>query len=319
MSEHFSSSPRVAWVGVGAIGLLYGASLARAGVETHLLLRSDYDAAMSGGIGVRSIDGDFRVPPGAFHGHQTSGSIPTPDLVVVSTKTTANGELPEILRPMVGAGTYILTLQNGLGNEACLAEHFGGERVLGGMAYVSVHRIAPATAEHQHGGRLTIGRFAGPPNAGTEAVAGLLRRTGFPVEVLPSLTVGRWDKQLWNIPFNGLGAAMGANTEVLLRTDEGRSLVRGVMREVVAVARSEGVGERDLPDSLIESKIRFTLGMGPYRTSMQLDRESGRPMEIDSIIGSVLRLAKNHSISTPLLEVLQVQLRAIDAATRAAP
>lgn len=310
-------NPKVAWVGVGAIGLLYGATLARAGVEVHFLLRSDFEAARSGGIRVRSPNGNFHVPPEGFYSHRSAETIPPVDLVVISTKTTANRELPGLLRPLVHPNTRVLTLQNGFGNEALLAGQVEPVNVLGGTAFVSVHRIAPATADHQHAGRIAIGQYDRPPDEGTEAVAALLRRTGFQIDVLPSLAVGRWTKQVWNVPFNGLGAAMLADTEMLLRTETGRSLLRQVMAEVIAIARAEGITAEHIPDSIIDRNIKFTLGMGPYKTSMQLDREQGRAMEIDSIITSMLTLARKHKISAPALTSLEVQLRAVDTATSA--
>lgn len=314
-----TTNPRVAWVGVGALGLLYSASLARAGVETHLLLRSDYEVAAARGISVRSVDGDFHVPPTAFHAHRSPDTLPTPDLVVISTKTTANPDLPGLLRPLVGPHTRLLTLQNGLGNEQLLADHFGPHRVFGGMAFVSVHRIAPASVDHQHAGHITLGRYAPPSSAGPDAhtceLAGLLGRSGFRMIPLDSLARGRWEKQLWNVPFNGLGAAMLADTEQLLRTEEGRRLVLEVMGEVVAVARADGV---TFHEKLPEEKVCYTLGMGPYRTSMQLDREAGRAMEVDSIITSVRRCAAVHKVRTPRLDLLELQLRSIDTANSGA-
>lgn len=308
----FPPNPRVAWVGVGAVGLLYSASLARAGVETHLLLRSDYDAAVRDGITVRSIKGDFHVPPSALHCHRSPASLPPPDLLVITAKTTANPDLPPLLAPLVAPHTLLLTLQNGFGNEQFLSRHFGDDRVLGGTAFVSVHRIAPATADHQNSGRIALGRHAGPPDDRTRAVVELFKRSGFPIDLLPSLKVGRWEKQLWNIPFNGLGAALLADTSILLKSETGRNLVRAIMQEVVALARADGVSETDLPDSLIETKIHYTLKMGAYRTSMQLDREAGRAMEIDSIISSVLDLSDRSGVPAPLIRTLQAQLNTVE-------
>lgn len=306
-------------MGVGALGLLYGARLARDaarrrdGLEVHLLMRSDYDHARARGISVRSDvdeDGTFHLPPDQVRLHREPGTVPVADLVILSTKTTANPDLPALLAPMVGERTLLLTLQNGLGNEEFLARAFprcGG--VLGGTAFVSVHRVAAATAHHQHSGHIAIGAHSALPGEVVEGVAWLLRRTGFAIQVLPSLARGRWEKQLWNVPFNGLGAAMLADTEMLLSTTLGRQLVRGVMDEVMRVAAADG---SPLPEDLPEAKIHYTLDMGPYKTSMQLDREAGRAMEIESIVGSVTQRARSHQQLTPRLDLLELQLRAVD-------
>lgn len=305
--------PKVAWVGMGALGLLYAGSLARAGVETHLLFRSDFEAAMTQGIHVKSHRGDFHLEPGSFHAYARSSQMPPCDLVVVSTKTTSNPELPTLLGPLIGERTLLLTLQNGLGNEEFLATHFGAERVLGGTAFVSVHRIAPATAHHLGSGWLAVGKYGAPPDKLTRSVIELMQKTGFRIELLSSLKKGRWEKQLWNVPFNGLGAALLADTADLLQTTCGTDLVRKVMKEVLQVALADGA---EIPESLIEDKIAYTLKMGAYRTSMQLDREAGRAMEIGSIIDSVLVKSAELAVETPLLAALQMQLHTVDGISK---
>jgi 2-dehydropantoate 2-reductase len=139
-----------------------------------------------------------------------------------------------------------------------------------------------------------------------------LRRTGFPIDELPDLRYGRWEKQLWNVPFNGLGAALLADTELLLRTPHGRGLVSQVMAEVLETAHADG---RTLPDSMPDAKLHYTLGMGPYKTSMQLDREAGREMEIQAILSSVIRIADSHNLRIPTLRQLEVLLKSVDTAT----
>jgi 2-dehydropantoate 2-reductase len=305
------SNPKIAWIGMGALGLLYAGALARDGVDMHLLFRSDYEAARTQGISVRSIRGDFHVPPAAFHAYRHSGDMPRCDLVIISTKTTSNADLPDLIRPLVGPDTLILTLQNGMGNEEFLASHFGPDRILGGTAFVSVHRIAPATADHQSSGRLAIGKLNAPPDDATRGVVRLLERTGFKIDLLESLKLGRWEKQLWNVPFNGLGAALLADTAVLLQTTWGTNLVRTIMQEVLAVARADGAA---LGRDMIDSKISYTLKMGAYRTSMQLDREAGRPLELASIIDPVLHKSLKLGVSTPNLNILQSQLHTVDMA-----
>jgi len=130
------------------------------------------------------------------------------------------------------------------------------------------------------------------------------------VDVLRSLLTGRWEKQLWNVPFNGLGAALNLDTEQLLATRAGEILTRVVMAEVAAVAALEGVV---LSDALIDSKIAFTRKMGAYRTSMHLDRLAGRKMEVSAIVGTVYQKSIKFQIDTPHLRVLEIVLRAIDA------
>jgi 2-dehydropantoate 2-reductase len=112
---------------------------------------------------------------------------------------------------------------------------------------------------------------------------------------------GRWEKLIWNVPFNGLGAALDLTADRLIANSHGTELVTDLMEEIIAIAKSIGV---HLPADLIRLKIEQTRTMGPYKTSMQIDRNCGRPMEIEAIIAKPLAIAQKRGVATPLLELL---------------
>ena len=150
---------KIGVVGCGALGSFYGARLWRAGERVHLLLRSDYEAVRRDGVRVRSIDGDFVARPVAA---REPGRIGPCDLVVVALKTTANARLGELVPPLVGPDTAVLTLQNGLGNEAALAALAGPERVMGGLCFVCLNRVAPGEVVHTAHGYIVMGEYQRP-------------------------------------------------------------------------------------------------------------------------------------------------------------
>src|SRR5204862_6068252 len=118
---------KIAVVGCGAVGSFYGAKLCRAGQEVHFLLRSDYNAVRRRGVFIRSPEGDFNARP---HCAKTPDEIGVSELVLIALKTTANDRFAELLPPLVGPETAVLTLQNGLGNEEKLAKLFRIEQIL---------------------------------------------------------------------------------------------------------------------------------------------------------------------------------------------
>src|ERR1700733_5020796 len=120
---------KIAVVGCGAVGSYYGAKLGHSGQDMNFLLRSDYDAVRQNGVLIRASEGDFRYQPKCARAPEEIGIS---DLVLIGLKTTANDQFGKLLEPLVGPRTAILTLQNGLGNEAQLAGLFGREKVLGG-------------------------------------------------------------------------------------------------------------------------------------------------------------------------------------------
>src|SRR5438445_11472119 len=121
---------KIAVVGCGAVGSYYGAMLGRDGHEVHFLLRSDYEVARRNGVQIRSPAGDFNARPRCA---KSPGEIGVSDVVFIALKTTANDQFPNLLPPLVGPQTAVITLQNGLGNEELLARPFPAEQILGGL------------------------------------------------------------------------------------------------------------------------------------------------------------------------------------------
>jgi 2-dehydropantoate 2-reductase len=310
--------PRIAVVGSGAVGAYYGGRLAQHGHDVHFLVRGDFHAVKANGWTIRSCDGDFVLPPQSLHVYDRPEMMPRVDLVLVTLKTTSNEAFGQLIGPLLGEGTCILTIQNGLGNEDRLALLFGAERILGGMAFVCINRLAPGVIHHIEHGLVRLGEFTprgtvACRSARTEAVAALFRGAGIRCQGIDDLRRGRWEKLVWNVPFNGLGAVLDWTTDRLIATERGRALVEGLMREVIAAARAdgadlaaegtEGTAEEGI-SAIISRQIEQTLTMGAYMTSMQVDRREGRPLEVESILGEPLRRAREARVETPVLYAL---------------
>jgi len=200
----------VAIVGAGAIGGYYGVRLALTGCDVRFLLRGDPAAVRARGLELRERDGTRRLAPVAAFGR--AEEIGPVDLVVITLKTTANGALPALLPPLLGPTTAVLTLQNGLGNEEQVAAVVGAERVLGGLCYIGVTREAPGVIACFHTpGKLALGEFRGPATERVRTVAARFAGAGVETRVLDRLAEARWQKLVWNVPYNGLGIAGGGS------------------------------------------------------------------------------------------------------------
>jgi 2-dehydropantoate 2-reductase len=307
--------PVIAIIGTGAVGAYYGGRLAQHGHDVHFLLRGDYSAVRKNGWTIRSCDGDFTLPRESVHAYDDPAKMPKADLVIVTLKTTANDQFQPLIAPLIKDGTSILTLQNGLGNEERLAELFGAQRILGGMAFVCINRIEPGVVHHIAEGMITLGEFQAAAGERARDIAAMFQHSRIPCRVLDDLQYGRWEKLVWNVPFNGLSAVLNQTTDLLLASAEGEALVRSLMEEVIAGARAVGA---HLPDSLIDAKIQQTKGMGAYKTSMHLDMLSGRALEVEAIFGCPVRVARQAGATVPRLEMLyrMVRLRDLNRAAR---
>jgi 2-dehydropantoate 2-reductase len=317
---------KIAVVGCGAVGSYYGAKLVRDGQEVHFLLRSDYEIVRRKGVFIRSPEGDFRVQPKCA---RTPEAIGICDLVLIGLKTTVNDQFSGLLAPLVGPGTAVLTLQNGLGNEAQLATLFGAEKILGGLCFVCLNRVEPGIIQHRAHGLIMMGEHERWPEPRTHDIATMIRHSGVPCKVTDNLASAHWEKLIWNIPFNGLGVAGAAGYEAviqgvipagakpgpcvtsdkLLAEPRWEQLVRELMLEVIAAANALGM---NLPVSAAEKQIARTRDMGAYQASTLVDFERGQPLELESLFLEPLRQARRVGVPVPRLAALCEVLTRLD-------
>ncbi len=296
---------KIAIVGSGALGLFYGGLLQRGGNEVHFLLRSDYDVIMRDGLTVHSINGDFHLPN--VFGHVHTAEIGPVDLVLVGLKTFANQRLGELLWPLISENTRILTLQNGLGNEEYLADLFGSDQIIGGVAFLCSNRGEAGHVHHSAAGRIIIGDYHCFDQGRLELLAECFRSAGIDCETTVDLKKTRWEKLVWNIPYNGLCALMQQSVDLLMKIPATRKLVRDLMLEVIAAANTQGLSKA-IPDGYADSMLEFTDGMGIYKPSMQIDREAGRELEIRAIFRTPLEYGRLQGVVMPRVEMLATLL-----------
>ena len=302
---------RIGVIGAGALGLYYGALLQRAGHDLHFLLRRDYSAITENGLHVTSPRGDFRLRQ--VNGYRSSAEIGPVDLVLIGLKAYANNCLVDLVSPLVGRDTIILSLQNGLGNEERLVEAFGAERVLGGVAFLCCNRGEPGTVHHLDQGSVRLAEYGNGLSQRSKQLAALFTEAGVPCEACPDLSLIRWEKLVWNIPFNGLCALTGLTTDRLLDCPETHRLVSELMQEVVTAANRQQLSVPIEGPEFISRLLRVTADMGAYRPSMMIDRQQGLPLELDAIYG--IPLARAATSGTPMLRVamLHALLRSTEA------
>ena len=300
-----SGPGKIAVVGAGAVGCYYGGMLARLGCEVRFLMRADLAAVRERGLTILSRAGEVRlrdVPVFA-----STAEIGPCDLVIIALKATANAALDELIPPLLHEHTALLTLQNGLGNEEYLAHRWGAERVMGGLCFVCLNRIAPGVVEHFDHGTISVGEFAGGTRERTRELVEAFGQAGIEARVVENLIAERWRKLLWNIPFNGLAIAAGGATVAEVLADEGlRRSARELMGEALEAARRLG---HEIPESFADFQIERSYSMGAYRPSSMIDWELGRPVEVEAIWGEPLRQGTAAGAAMPRLELLYRLLR----------
>jgi 2-dehydropantoate 2-reductase len=301
-SNHF------AIVGTGAVGGYYGGLLQRAGFDVHFLMRGDCSHVRQNGLVVESPNGNFELPH--VHAYDDPRDMPRCNVVAVALKTTANHALAGILPHLVKKDGMVLTLQNGLGSEDEIAGIVGEEGVVGGLCFLCSNKLVPGHIRHLDYGLITIGEYrkTGQPGGISprlEQLASDLSTATIPVKAIEDLTLARWKKLVWNIPFNGLSVLLNELTNQLVRNPETRALCKMLMHEVAAAAAACA---RPIESAFIEKMMVDTEKMKPYATSMKLDFDRGSRMEIESIYGNPIRAAKAVGMAMPETEKIYQKL-----------
>lgn len=294
---------KYAIIGTGALGGFYGARLQRAGADVYFLLHSDYDHVRQHGLVVDSKEGDFVLPK--VNAYREPRDLPPCDFVLVCLKATQNHLLPALL-PL--RGTVVL-MQNGLGAEEELARHIHRDRLMAGLAFLCSNKVGPGHIRHLDYGYVRFAELTGGITERMTQIAADFERAGIPVTLADDLASARWHKLVWNIPYNGLSVVLNANTSEMMADPATRALIEALMREVVAGAAACG---RHIAEAFVQKMLADTAQMKPYRTSMKIDFDAGRPMEVEAIYGNPLRAAQAAGASVPQLETLYRQLKVLD-------
>lgn len=303
---------RYAILGTGALGGFYGAKLQQAGLDVHFLLHRDYAHVKQAGLVVNSIDGDFALPQ--VQAYQTVQAMPPCDVVIVALKTTQNYLLPQLIPPVVAPHGVVLVLQNGLGVEEQVANLVGHDRVLGGLCFLCSNKIGPGHIHHLDYGKITLGEYGADHQAmglsdRLQHIAADFEQAGIAIEPVEDLVLARWKKLMWNIPFNGLSVILNATTDEMMADPSTRALATTLM---VEVATGAAAYDRFIPQSFIDTLLDYTATMKPYRTSMKIDYDEHRPLEVEAIYGNPLRAAATQGIFLPQIKTLYHQLQFLD-------
>ena len=293
-------------LGTGAIGGYYGGRLAKAGFPVHFLAKSDYKEIKNQGLMVRSVEGDFHLPQ--VHVSQNFKALPKCDVIVVSWKTISNGFLEEVLPSIAKPETVVLMLQNGLDPEAQAQKVLPNHTVFGGLCFICSTKTGPGEIEHLDYGAVRIGQHKPVLQKNHTTLPQLVEdfhAAGIQATAEDDLRKARWEKLVWNIPFNGLAALLKSNTHQLMSHIYSQTLVKSLMTEVAQVSKSDGY---PVSANFMEKMIANTQSMKPYRPSMLLDRLQQRPMELESIYQEPIAIARDNGLDLPQMEFLMNSL-----------
>jgi len=294
---------KIAVVGAGAMGSIFGARFAQAGHDTVLVDVAEPLVEAINANGVTVVRGDeetvTRVP--ATTDPTSVGEV---DIVVFFTKCYHTAVAAEGARPLVGPTTVVASLQNGWGNGDTLAAAFPPEQVVVGVTYNSGLLEGPGRVVHPAEQPTLVGSFVDDGD-GASRLADAIATAGFEASLASPVRPEIWKKLILNAATLPSAALTGMHAGALGECEDTRALVLDTTREAVAVAQALGY-EIDY-----EERIDTILGLlekaGPSKASMLQDVEAGRRTEIDVINGAVVKAADEQGVEVPINRAL-VQL-----------
>lgn len=289
---------KIAVFGAGGVGGYFGGRLAQAGLDVTFVARGQHLQAMRNhGLRVNSLKGNFVVQP--VQATANPAEVGPVDAVIIAVKAWQIEQITDALHLLMGPETFLVPLQNGVETPRQLASVFGASRVVGGFCRIVSYVTEPGHVV-QAGGNPTVA-FGELDNQPSERTKRLLRAfqqaQGVIAEIPADIQAAMWSKFLLISSWSGMGAITRAPVGVWRSVPETRKMWQQAMFEVQAVARAHTIA---LPKNLVEKSTGYVDSLPPHATaSMQRDVLAGRPSELDTLCGGVVRLGREAGVATP--------------------
>ena len=310
---------KIAVMGTGAVGGYFGGSLVKAGEDVSFIARGAHLQTMiKEGLKVKSVLGDFAIeispPPkvgdpasanasssNTLHACATDDprSIGPVDLVLFCVKTYDTEAASKAIFPLIGPPTVVLSLQNGVDSADKLGRDHGRNHILGGAAYIYAALDQPGVIVHSGGPRkIVYGELDGTISARVNEIKTRFDRAGFPNEISIDIRKALWEKFVMICANGGMSALTRVTLGEMLANESTHSMLEKTMREVVTVGTAEGIS---FEPRFVEKTLKFLETLEPRgRASLYADLVNHRKMELNSLNGRVIQLARKHGIPVPM-------------------
>ncbi len=285
--------------GTGGVGGFYGAMLARCGSDVTFISRGKKLKAMKdNGLTVKSFKhGTWNIKEGKkIRFTDNPKDICDDDVILVCVKSYDTEKVASVLSSVVKPNAVVISVQNGIENEEILSRYLGSERVLGATAFVGSYVEKPGTVIHEAAGLIEIGEMNGKPSKRVESIVKIMRECGIDARASRDIRYSLWKKLVWNVAFNPYSIVTRSTVGEMLSMRETYDVLKNLMLECYKVAESYGVS---LKPKVMENYLKSTSDLMNYKTSMLLDFEREKPIELEGITGALIRKAYAKGIDVP--------------------
>ncbi len=296
-------------VGTGGIGGYFGGRLQEAGATVSTVSNSDFETVKQYGYDIKSIYGDFTFKPVEVVKKANDFSKKA-DYLIVALKVLPEIDTISLIKDAVSTETTIILIQNGINIEKHIYQQFPNNEIISAIAYIGVRKTDPGKIIHQDNGKLIIGKYPYGKSCIARKFADLFENTHIPCKVVENIQYYRWLKLVWNIPYNSVSVLGNhADTKSIMDNEYSLNLIKKLMQEVANCAEKDGY---KLDDNVIQENLDFTSTLSPYKTSMLIDFENNRKMEIDAILGNTIELADKLNVNIPHIKTIYALLKLVN-------
>ena len=308
---------RIAVFGTGGVGGYFGGRLAQAAEDVTFVARGEHLRAIrANGLKVDSRDGNFTIYPAkATDNLREVGEV---DLVIVGVKAWQVPEAAREMKPLLGSNTTVLPLQNGVDAVSQLVEELGSGKVIGGLCRIVSFVVGPGHIRHAgFTPSIVIGELDNRRTHRIERIEQVFKRTGVETTVAADIQVALWAKFLFIPSFSGVGAVANAPAGVIRTDPKWRAQMLSAMEEIYALAQARGI---KLPPDSIDNVMASVDALPEDATSsMQRDIVAGKPSELESQNGAVVRMAREAGVGVPTHTLIYETLRPLEEKAHASP
>ncbi len=292
---------RVAIYGAGGVGAYIGARLQAGGHDVVFIARGRNLAALrSFGLRIKSVQGDLVLPVVAAT--DDPASVAPVDVVLLGVKLYDLERAAVALKPLLGPQTMVVPVQNGVDAADRLVAVLGSAAVVMGAAYIVSLLSGPGQVEHRSPFcKLVFAELDGKPSQRTADLVVALNASGIQGSISTNIQADLWRKFLMLAPFAAVACLARASLGQILAHRATHALLSDAVSEVAVIARARKI---DLPDDIVSTTMLAMSAFPPAsRPSMQLDLDAGRPLELESLSGAVVRFGKSAGVPTPVHDV----------------
>lgn len=292
---------KIAIVGSGAMGSLYGAYLHKSGEEVYLINKWEehINTINKEGLVIDTGDKKLKFYPKAVTNSKDIGIV---DLAIVFVKSTKTEEAILENKNIMGENTYVLTLQNGYGNGEKIEKYINKDRIIVGTTGEGCTTIKAGYIRHAGSGDTYIGMFSGKEDNILKRLDNILNHSGFNTHICKDATELIWNKLIINVGVNAITAILGIKNGEILKEKATKKIMKDAVIEAVKVANAKGFNFNE--EEMIKKVENVALKTAENKSSMLQDVLNNKKTEIETINGAIVKEGSKFNIETPINETL---------------